>query len=852
MGFLLKKYSRKIRDSEEYDSIQLLSISEVTEVYYQLLKKEMESSATETKRKNSFDGSIQEEAANQLMDFADKNQITLFSQTLAELLTLLEWQNEKKSPDIQESAIYNSLLRVEKAANNTSTWELLSQDLEGPMIVMSNFELNMLEQTVSMYISDILDKDRTKALFFPLTELFESDILVKWRILEKIASIKVMPQQTIYKHKLTEFLQKRIQDEVGDWLDKEFSKLKMSGKSTVLKDIEILTKILKDFKTNLDVAIDFVSVDGSLFKETSCCYFDCLAKALDEKFHPICLEIMKSMDVYQEYHRTFHVNLRDSCALSHAFYLQVKHIAQSLKLKKKTTQSWKLEDYNSMFVKFFMNLLQVVKSECHNRIKRATQFDTQDSINSEEKILSCSVIVLNCFCTVIDEWKHLEIEDEDLQVAFLIKITDIICDGAKIFAEALDERLSKEIHHLSYSDVVKKACVLANSVEHVRKYLEDLPNQMQWKESLNKLNVESTDTSFSDQVMRILNLIHQSMDSHLKCIVAVSLNTATANLQCQYEKPLSTWLQASNLQQGYDRFMCFFNEYVESVNESLKEDLIPKFLSLLWVSMLMYVQNGFQEGQPPEYAKTIKENVQNLLDYLLYMKMEDSDTYKPLLRQLMSVLDLNSKTTVDLQLDYYSHVAESIVSPIEYLGHIAFQAGYKLTGEDSVDLYINVQKGQRLPARKFEMNELCVKLTLYPSSLFPNQIPLKSSLVTEDFDNPVFNQFFQFSNLPAKILSIKGAVVQVLVLNQDKSYSAEAVLLLKQVQNMSGFASLEFLPVYLMSLKKFDMSEISYQVLKNRSRWDKNAKLFINSRNKAVKNQKISLSCIPGRNPCLS
>ncbi|GFV38928.1 BAI1-associated protein 3 [Trichonephila clavipes] len=741
--------------------------------------------------------------------------------------------------------------------------------MHGP--VQEFWLINMLEQTISMYLTDILDKDRTKTLFFPLNELFQSDVLVKWRILEKIASIKVMPHQTIYKHKLTEFIQKRIQDEVGEWLNQEFSKLKMSGKSTVLKDIEILTKILKDFRSHLDVAIDVVSVEGSLFKEASCCYFDCLSKALDEKLHPTCVEIVQSMDIYQEYHRTFHVNLRDSCALSHAFYLQVKHLVQTLKPKRKTPQSWKLEDYNSMFVKCFMNLLQVVKSECHNRIKRATQFDTKDSVNSEEKILSCSVIVLNCFCTVIDEWKHLEIEDEDLQVAFLIKITDIVCDGAKIFAEALDDRLSKEISHLSFSEIVKKACVLANSVEHVRKYLEDLPHQMQWEESLNKLNEASADTDFTDQVKRILNLIHQSMDSNLKCIVAMSLNTATANLQCQYEKPLSTWLQASNLQQGYERFLCYFNEYIESVNEILKEDLIPKFLSLVWVSMLMYIQNGFQEGQPPEYAETIKENIQSLLDYLLYMKMEDSDTYKPLLRQLMSVLDLNSKTTVDLQLDYYSHVAESIVSPVEYLGHIAFQAGYKLTGEESVDLYVNApctrdsthktcgptdltstSKGQRLPARKFEMNELYVKLTLCPSSLFPNQIPLKSTPVTEDLDNPVFNQFFQFSNLPAKILSIKGAVVQVLVLNQDKSFSAEAVLLLKQVQNMSGFASLEFLPVYLMALKKFDMSQISYQVLKNRSRWDKNAKLFINSRNKTVKNQKISLSCIPGRNPCLS
>ncbi|GFQ87045.1 BAI1-associated protein 3, partial [Trichonephila clavata] len=359
------------------------------------------------------------------------------------------------------------------------------------------------------------------------------------------------------------------------------------------------------------------------------------------------------------------------------------------------------------------------------------------------------------------------------------------------------------------------ACILANSVEHVRKDLEDLPHQMQWEESLNKLNEGSEDTNFTDQVKRILNLIHQSMDSNLKCIVAVSLNTASANLQCQYEKPLSTWLQASNLQQGYDRFLCYFNEYVESVNEILKEDLIPKFLSLVWVSNADVHSKWISRRTTTRICRNNKREYSKLVG--------------------LSII----------------HVAESIVSPVEYLGHIAFQAGYKLTGEESVDLYVNVQKGQRLPARKFEMNELYVKLTLCPSSLFPNQIPLKSTPVTEDSDNPVFNQFFQFSNLPAKILSIKGAVVQVLVLNQDKSYSAEAVLLLKQVQNMSGFASLEFLPVYLMALKKFDMSQISYQVLKNRSRWDKNAKLFINSRNKAVKNQKISLSCIPGKNPCL-
>lgn len=72
--------------------------------------------------------------------------------------------------------------------------------------------------------------------------------------------------------------------------------------------------------------------------------------------------------------------------------------------------------------------------------------------------------------------------------------------------------------------------------------------------------------------------------------------------------------------------------------------------------------------------------------------------------------------------------------------------------------------------------------------------------------------FFFSSKLPTDTLNVKGAAIQVLVLNQDYSFSAESILLLNQVQNMSGIASLEFLPVYLMPLRKFDMSHISYQV----------------------------------------
>lgn len=68
--------------------------------------------------------------------------LIFFNAYVRELLTLLEWQNEKKVPEIQDTAIYNALLRVEKAAYKSSTWELCGKDDDGPLITLSTFEVS--------------------------------------------------------------------------------------------------------------------------------------------------------------------------------------------------------------------------------------------------------------------------------------------------------------------------------------------------------------------------------------------------------------------------------------------------------------------------------------------------------------------------------------------------------------------------------------------------------------------------------------------------------------------------------------------------------------------------------------
>lgn len=807
----------------------------------------MDNAASQVKNRDGFDGNISEEDAKDLAEFNHSNLVSSLSIALAELLICIEWQNEKKVPEMRETAVYNSLLRLEKAAHYTSSWELYGQDDDGPLFDLTPLEVTMIEDEMSKYIVELLSANIEETLFFPLDDFYSSCTIVKWRILEKIATIKLLPSKAVYKEQLKKHLQERLKNEVSAWLNKEIEKLKLSGSHTVRKDVEVLTKILKDLQNHITMAMD-VTLTEVLFKEAECSYLDILSETLDNILFPITERIMQMMDSYQVRHKDFHVNMRDSCALSHSLYLQLKKLSSLLTTQSGTELNLRLTDYNRVFIKFFMNLLQVIKLECHFRVKRAVQAEMKDNVHSEEKILSSSVIVLNCICTVIDEWKHLEIEDEEHRIAFLVKITDIICDGVKIFAESLDCRLQTMSTPTKDLESLKKVCVLANSIEHVHQYLQELPQQMQWSEILEGIGSDLSDSTLQDQVLRILKLIHDSMNRHVMEIMARILSTIAACVQNYTEKQLVSWLQSQMPNQAFEKFFAHLNDILESMDETLKETLFPQMLSCLWSFLIPSIEKSFFEGLPPEYAKTVKENVLGLQDYFRHINMQEVQDHKPHLQKLTDLLDLNSKTTEELLLDYYVQIAETVVSPVEYLGHIAFQAGYKTSGNYSVDLYINVQKGQRLPARKLEMSQLTVKIELCPSTLFPTYYPLKTFPVTEDLDNPVFNDSFKFSKLPADVLNVKGAAVQVLVFNQDYSYSAEAILLLNQVQNMSGIVSLEFLPVYLMPLRKFDMSHISYQVLENRSRWDKNAKVFINKRAKLSKSQKKFLPCIPGKN----
>lgn len=838
---------------DSFDSIQLISFGEMVEEYYQITKVMFQNAAALNKNNKNFDTFLCPDDEITRTEFLSKCLVFPVSEALVDLMVCLECYNNKTHPSLSHKIVYEYILRLESALKNSSAWEIVCPEDDehptGPAISITGFEMCLLEEAVPRYVELTLNENKEEIMFFPLTSERMENVTEKWRIMEKLATMKITTQNTTYKEKLAESIKKKLQIELSYWLTKKLQKVKGTGKNSVLKDMQALKNLLHDLTDHVIVAADVTGADGLLFSGPQCHYFDTVAETLERKLYPVIEQTTENLDSYHNSHKSFHVNLRESSMLCHSFYIALKNLVQQLVDQVKRQSSFeKMRNFHGLFGNAFVHLLHVLKSECHARITRTVLQEDQDDVHEDRKIFTSTVIVLNCICTVLEEWRNLEIDDAELRIAFLVKITDTICDGAKIFAEAMHQRVGNMNIQVKDPKCLRQICIVINSIEHVRTYLHPLPNMMKWEDVLPNIEEPENVPAVREQIHGLLSHILESMDSAMKSIISRIIQVLVTHIRNHCEKFVNPWVQ-NNTSSSHSvaKLLSSLYDHLSVIHDVIRESIFKELLCTLWLSFLNYINEKFQEGQRAEYARNIKQNTEELHEYFLHLEMKENSETKHLLQDILESLNLNSKSTVELQLDYYGQLADLLISPVEYLGHLAFQAGYKKTQRGAVDVLVKVQKGQKIPVRKYDIDHLTVTVELCPNSIFPAQHAVKTQPVLEQLDNPVFNQMFEFTQLHESVLTIKGAVIQLRVQNQDSSFCAESVLNLNQVQNMSSVISMDFLPVYLMPLRTFDRSQPSFQVLESRGKWDRRAKSFVSKRLKVTKSRRVFKNCVPGR-----
>ncbi|XP_076363815.1 BAI1-associated protein 3-like isoform X2 [Tachypleus tridentatus] len=836
-------------DSVESDQCSL-------EDYYLILK-EMHSYSAQTKQDSEFyDGVLPKESQIALQIFSVQNQVVHTTQDLLNLLVFMERNAEKRSPPVADDVILQCFTTLSRNIN--TSWELVSCSggSSTNMCLFTDFELALFDRITASFIRYYLCENKDlDSYFFALTPTRVRFLQEKLSLLDQIPSLGASTWTPSYKLRLNEHLEFRVQLDVDVWISEHLLNTENTDKDAILHEMAHFTNVITELASHC-------SVDNVLyqlpFESWGFNYNETVALAVDTKLYPFCSRAMEKMQHYQTRYKRFHVNIRDSCSVSIAFYSALRmlistleHSLKSRKISQCSTVSsrslqlplreLKLLEYRNWFGECFLNLLYVYKCECYQRVNRAVDFDPKmTEVAPGVDFSTSAVYVLNCFERTLSEWRELNIENNEIQTAFLIKLTDVICDGSKLYAEKMEEQAKYTCSNQNVLPFIvpRQFCLCLNNLDHVWEYMQNLPRRMKWEEATDMVATSSGISVMKTHTMNILHKLYQSADQQVSGIRERVLEILLEMIGKHISACLGGWLKPQQQCKDADKLLAYLDKNLRILHHHLKPNMFTLILNKVWVSILREVIDGFRNGMKPEYAQMIYQHLQVVREYFLSLGLHDCNLNNLLIEELMRTLRYHSMSTIDLQLEYYNELASQMKTPggLGYIGHLAFRAGYKSSAENHIDLIVKVLNAQSLPGLdRSGLSDPFVIVGLRPCAMFPGFQPQRTHVRYQTVD-PVYNETFEFPNIPAVVLTMKGAVLHLMVVDRDtitsNDFAGEVFLNFSDVRDLSKFLSIDFLPVHMLALKRFVNTQYSYQVLQQRASWDKIAKSFVQMREK--------------------
>lgn len=830
---------------ERYDS-DLYSLED----YFKIMRDLIKYSVSQQNEENIyFNGALLPESEKAFELFTKQQQIPSLTEKLIRLLAILDWNSEYKSTRIFDDAILKAFDDLDASMLSRSSWELVNDD-NFQTLIFNPRELTLLDRIASAYVKSYCqDEKQLTCCLFPLDSPSFLCLTAKLKILERLSSLDTGHEAMEFRKVLVNQLEMRLQKDVHKWIDNNMKTFNDGGRDTVLQDMTDLTMLL----VNITKHCSYNQLISELpFTKWGFGYQKHLAVSIDEKLHNICRDIMRQMDHYQNRYKDYHVNIKDSSALCHTYYITLKKLVQTLTRNITSDQQTdcqppklQLSDFHNWFNNSFLHLLQTFRSECYLRTTRAVELDTRSTLMSEEgggHFSNSSVYVLSCFAEILTEWRQLGLEHKELHFAFLIKLTDVICDATKLYSEMMEQKASTYCKNTTGQFIVPmQVCTSINNIDHVWDYVKVLPNKMTWEE------IESDD-DIKTQTLDVLYKLLNSTERQVADIKEKILNSVLDYIYISAKKEIQNWTKVFNQSKDENKLIAYIDKNLCIIYQNTRNNICSIILPKLWNFVLTETANGFQDGMKPEYAKVITKNLNAVREYLISLDMEESSS-KNKYEELTRYLKLNSSSSIELQLDYYHELACKVKTPLEYMGHLAFRAGYKDITKGTINIIVKILSAQNLP--KQDYSGLCdpfVVIELCPQAMFPGFKMQRTRIIYQTLD-PVWDENFVFANLPSSILTIKGAVLHFRVMDKDtvtSEFTGEFFVRLETLPDMSRLTSIDFLPVQMIPLKNYTNDQNTFRIIEKRSSWDKHSKLFMQTRVKFLREdtQKKATCCI--------
>nr|XP_006821101.1 PREDICTED: BAI1-associated protein 3-like [Saccoglossus kowalevskii] len=834
------------------ENAEIGETSDNSERYYMLAKEVYKYNAENSNaikyHTGPWNGIVETKSQIVLDQYAIQHCVCKVSQSLMHLCILLEWHMHG---GVVETTLRNAISQVDMAVFAMQMPQGSFDMTDRP--VLSRYEAALLEQCISMYIDVALHDihDVGPQLFPPMkpddSELDSIDTKYHLDLIHSLIGLKAWyGNGAALKGKVINKLIDVIKTTGKKWLSEKLENILSEDKGTFQpSQMVVVMKSLKDVTEELNTlcAVN-QNMRSSLAGGFDMNYYKLVCRIIDSHLSPKIQAVMKKLDEYQLRYQRYPINISESSSASLACYLAVKKIIKSMSECVKESDELDLSGHSTWFQGALIFWLQTFKWECDRRVRKALEMDPNVMlVDSLVKFSISSVDVLTCFQKITQEWIDIDYDDPDSACVAVTKITELICDGARLYADNLHNTLHENGFYDKDSpqfDIKEKLCITLNNIDHVRQYLEQLSGLLKWEETVGRLVTKHSNQSAGTKTLHTLKRLVKSANSDVLNKSDLLVRKMTERMSEEMTKSMECLFHRGVV--CIDPVMEYLDGKMEKLYKTLSPPIYPRVVNELWNTLLRTSGNHLEVGAPPDYYQTLDKHLGALEKFfgrdlgLSEMKVKNYQYH-----HVKNQLTLNSMSSEDLVCEYYQSMAENVSTPDAYFGHLAIKIGYMEETRGNITIFVKVVNAVDLPGLdKNGLSDPFVILELCPDTIFTHSKIQKTKVVEQNLC-PKFNQVFEFPGLPKEVLDTRGAVLSMTVVSQNSiwadSFAGEVFMHMKSAREVPVTQSIEMCPAVMLPLKRPTETDGPLQILGSRGKWDKVAKKFAAKRQKIISNK---------------
>ncbi|XP_028670301.2 BAI1-associated protein 3 [Erpetoichthys calabaricus] len=681
---------------------------------------------------------------------------------------ILQWQSFSKHHQV-ESLDYSYLLELLKNIEGKWTTDVLSTELERSLAEsFTSFREYCL--ALLKNLRELFPVNRPRAI----TRL---DYML--RCLNQIHCLQAFKTLCPFHNELHVEITTVLKKSTLEWYERLASSLK-PDEGPSLEQLRILVRIID--AVYADVQRDYHVYNQLFYSTVKADYFSITYRQLEKLAADDISAVMEKVCGMLE---------QEGCKLVQSMgetlfelYITLKALKQFQEfLPTKDSKCLSLASFHNWFQSFIHKWLQIVHEKCCERIKKAVEVDKMEHVDTLSKHSSSAVDVTSCLTEVKEFWVQLAWPDAAGAFVFLTRLTDDICSAVVWYSELIKHKTERGQQGQESKRITNQLCIALNNIEHVRRFICNLPRDLDWN-SLEAAMEESSGADSKEQVHKALSAQLLNIDVDLrreaKRMIAHLTDKMVADLK-KYIQHISLSPDSIHNDEAISPLMKYLDDTLIILSGSLVKENLSRVLQGLWALLLKLILDTVAEnrGVSLEFYGRFYYTVEALVEFFhaegvgLPVEELKNEEYKMLEEELR----LNKCSSNELIEQYYTEkIALQKTLRQSRFGRISVKCYYEASEQK---LYVEILHAADLIALDANgLSDPFVIIELCPHHIFPMSRSQRTQVKHKTL-HPVFDELFVF-HVTQEQHKKKSACILFTIMDHDwlsaNDFAGEAVL----------------------------------------------------------------------------